>query len=314
MRAAVIDRFGPASILKVRQVPIPPLAANEVLIKVHTSGVASWDVDIRGGWWPEGKPKFPVILGTDGSGVVAAIGSRVRRFNVGDKVYAYAWMNRKGGFYAEYIVLAADKVALIPKILDLREAGAILATGLTAIQGIDGQLKVKRRENVIVHGAAGGVGTLALQFAALRGARILATATGRDGIALVKRLGADAAADGKKENLAEAARRFAPDGIDAIFATAGGKPLEQCIDALKPGGRLAYPNGVEPEPKKRKGIKPLTYDAVPGTREFAQLNRAVEAAKIKVVIAAAFTLDNAAAAHKRIEAGHVLGKIVLKVR
>src|SRR4051812_14988362 len=271
MRAAAIDRFGPPSVLKIRELPVPPIAANEVLIKVHTAGVGSWDVDIRGGWWPEGKPKFPLILGTDGSGTVAGIGKRVGRFKIGDKVYAYAWMNPKGGFYAEYLVVAADKVALVPKNLDLRKSGAILATGLTALQGIADQLKTKRRENVIIHGAAGGVGSLALQFAKLRGARILATATARDGVALVKRLGADAAADGKKENLTEAAHRFAPDGIDAIFATAGGKPLEQCIAALKRDGRLCYPNGVDPEPKKRKGIKVLTYDATPGPRQFAQL-------------------------------------------
>jgi NADPH:quinone reductase-like Zn-dependent oxidoreductase len=314
MRVAAIDRFGPPSVLKVREVPVPPVAANQVLIKVHTAGIGSWDVDIRGGWWPEGKPKFPIILGTDGSGTVAAVGSRVRRFKIGDKVYAYAWMTRKGGFYAEYVAVAADKVALIPKNLDLRESGAILATGLTALQGIDDHLKVKRRENVIVHGAAGGVGTLALQFAKLRGARILATATGRDGVALAKRLGADAAADGKKQKLTETARRFAPDGIDAIFATAGGKPLEQCLDALKRGGRLCYPNGIEPKPKKRKGIKILTYDAIAGVREFAELNRAVEAAKLNVVIAAAFPLEAAAKAHQRIEAGHVLGRVILKIR
>ena len=314
MLAAVIDRFGPPSVLKIREVPVLPIAANEVLIQVHTAGIGSWDVDIRGGWWPEGKPKFPIILGTDGSGTVAAIGPRVRRFKIGDKVCAYAWMNPKGGVYAEYIAVAADKVALIPKNLDLRESGAIPATGLTALQGIDDHLKVKRRENVIIHGAAGGVGTLALQFAKLRGARILATATGRDGVALVKRLGADATADGKKENLTEAARRFAPDGIDAIFATAGGKPLQQCIAALKARGRLCYPNGVEPKPKKRKGIKVLTYDAIPGVRELAKLNRAVEAGKVKAVIAAAFPLEQAAKAHQRIEAGHVLGRVILKVR
>jgi NADPH:quinone reductase-like Zn-dependent oxidoreductase len=314
MRAAALDRFGPPSVLKIREVPVPPIAPNEVLIQVHTAGVGSWDVDIRGGWWPEGKPKFPIILGTDGSGTIAAIGARVRRFDVGDKVYAYAWMNPKGGFYAEYIAVAAEYVAPIPRNLDLRESGAILATGLTALQGIDDHLKIKRREDVIVHGAAGGVGTLALQFAKLRGARILATATGRDGVALIKRLGADATADGKKDNLTEAARRFAPEGIDAIFATAGGKPLEQCLDALKPGGRLCYPNGVEPEPKKRKGIKVLTYDAIPGVRELAKLNRAVEAGKVKAVIAAAFPLEQAAKAHQRIEAGHVLGRVVLKVR
>ncbi|HEV8291062.1 MAG TPA: NADP-dependent oxidoreductase, partial [Tepidisphaeraceae bacterium] len=246
MRVAAIDRFGSPSVLKMREVPVPSIGANEVLIKIHTAGVGSWDVDIRGGWWPEGKPKFPIILGTDGSGTIVAAGGRVRRLKVGDKVWGYAWMSPKGGFYAEYIAVAADKVAWIPKNLDLRESGAILATGLTALQGIDDHLKVKRRENVIVHGAAGGVGSLALQFAKLRGARVLATATGRDGVALVKRLDADAAADGKKETLSEAARRFAPDGIDAIFATAGGKPLEQCIAALKPRGRLCYPNGVEP--------------------------------------------------------------------
>ena len=267
MRAAVIDRFGPASVLKMREVPVPPIAANEVLIRVHTAGVGSWDVDIRGGWWPEGKPKFPIILGTDGSGTVAAIGPRVRGLKVGDKVYGYAWMSAKGGFYAEYVVVAADKTAPIASNLDLRKAGAILAT-----------------------------------------------ATGRDGVALVKRLGADAAADGKKENLAEAAREFAPDGIDAIFATAGGKPLEQCMEALKGGGRLCHPNGVEPEPKKRKGIKVLTYDAVPGAREFAKLNRAVEDGKVRVVIGAAFDLEDAAKAHQLIEAGHVLGRVILRVR
>src|SRR5258706_11508872 len=314
MRAAVIDRFGPASVLKIREVPVPPIAANEILIRVHTAGVGSWVVDIRGGWWPEGKPKFPIILGTDGSGTVAAIGPRVRGLKVGDKVYGYAWMSAKGGFYAEYVVVAADKTAPIASNLDLRKAGAILATGLTAVQGIDDHLKIKRGEDVIVHGAGGAVGPLALQFEKLRGARILATATGRDGVALVKRLGADAAADGKKENLTEAAREFAPNGINAIFATAGGKPLEQCMEALKSRGRLCHPNGVEPQPKKRKGIKVLTYYAVPGAREFAKLNRAVEDGKVRVVIGAAFDLEDAAKAHQLIEAGHVLGRVILRVR
>jgi len=314
MRAAVIERFGPARVLKIRELPVPKLAPAEVLIKVHTAGVGSWDVDIRGGWWPEGKPKFPVILGTDGSGTVAAVGARARKFKIGDKVYGYAWMSHKGGFYAEYITVPLDKISPIPANLDLRKVGAIPATGLTALQGIDDHLKIKRGEDVIVHGAAGGVGSLALQFAKLRCARVLATATGRDGVALVRKLGADAAVDGKKQDLTRAAREFAPDGIDAIFATAGGKPLEQCIAALKRGGRLGYPNGVEPEPKKRNGVKVLTYDAISGLRQFAKLNRAIEDGGIKVIIGAAFDLEDAPKAHQRIEAGHVLGKVVLKAR
>jgi NADPH2:quinone reductase len=314
MYVASIDRFGPPSVLKYHKLPVPPIAPNDVLIYVHTAGIGSWDPEIRAGWWPEGKPKFPVVLGTDGSGTVTAVGSRVRNVKVRDKVYAHAWMNPKGGFYAQYIVVPAEKVAPIPRNLDLRRAGAIPATGLTALQGIDDHLQVQRGENVIIHGASGAVGSLALEFARLRGAHILATATAPDGLALAKRLGAHAVADGKKQNLTEAALRFFPEGVDAIFATAGGKPLEQCMKALKPGGRLVYPNGVEPEPKKHKGIKVVTYDAIAGIDEFARLTRATEAAQLKVVIAAAFPLEAAAKAHQRVEAGHVLGRVVLKIR
>src|SRR5947207_9505748 len=76
MRAATIERFGPPTVLKIRELPIPKISPTEILVKVHTAGVGSWDPDIRGGWWPEGKPRFPLILGTDGSGIVVAVGSR----------------------------------------------------------------------------------------------------------------------------------------------------------------------------------------------------------------------------------------------
>src|SRR5213076_1392294 len=102
-----------------------------------------------------------------------------------------------------------------------KEAAAVPTTGLTAIQGIDDVLHVKRGEAVVIHGASGGVGTLALQFAKLRGARVLATASGRDGVALAKQLGADAAVDGHGANILDAARQFAPEGIDAILALSG---------------------------------------------------------------------------------------------
>jgi NADPH:quinone reductase-like Zn-dependent oxidoreductase len=148
-----------------------------------------------------------------------------------------SFANPKGRFYAEYVAVVAEKVAPVPKPLGLREAGAVPTTGLTALQGIE-HLGVRKGEAVIVHGASGGVGTLALQFAKLRGARVLATASGRDGVALVRRLGADLAVDGK----------------------------------------------------------------------------AVEAAKPRIVIAASYPLAQARKAHERIEKGHVLGKIVLRIR
>jgi NADPH:quinone reductase-like Zn-dependent oxidoreductase len=143
---------------------------------------------------------------------------------------------------------------------------------------------------------------------------VFATASGADGVALVRRLGADAAVDGRREDVAAAVRRFAPDGVDAVLALAGGEALERCLDALRGGGRPAYPNGVEPEPGKRRGIEVTAYDAVAGVREFQRLGRAVEEAKLEVPIAAAYALAEAAKAHERLAAGHVLGKIVLRIR
>jgi NADPH:quinone reductase-like Zn-dependent oxidoreductase len=314
MRAAAIDRFGPPEVLTIRELPIPTVETNEVLIALHTAGVGSWDADIRDGWYPEGKPHFPLVLGTDGSGTVAAVGSRIRRFKPGDRVYSYSWNNPKGGFYAEYVAVVAEKVGSMPRRLDLKQAGAIPTTGLTALQGIDDTLHVKKGETVIIHGASGGVGTLAVQFAKLRGARVFAIASGEDGVALVRRLGADRAVDRAREDIITAAHEFAPDGVHALLALAGGDALERCLDALRPGGRCAYPNGVEPEPKKRRGIDMMSYDAVSGVREFERLGRAVEDAKLRAPIAAAYPLEEAAKAHERLAEGHVLGKILLRIR
>jgi NADPH:quinone reductase-like Zn-dependent oxidoreductase len=314
MAAAAIDRFGGPEVLTLHTLPVPRVDAGEVLIALDTSGVGPWDADIRAGWYPGRKPRFPLVLGTDGAGVVAAVGSRVRRLKVGDRVYSYSWNNPKGGFYAEYVVVVSDKVAPVPELLDLEHAGAIATTGLTALQGVDDALHLKKGEAVIVHGASGGVGTLAVQFAKLRGGRVLATASGSDGLALVRELGADMAVDGRHEDVAAAALCFAPGGVDAVLACAGGDALERALDAVRPGGRVAYPNGIEPEPKKRRGITFIPYDGISGIREFERLNRAVEAAKLKVPIAAAYPLADAAKAHERLAAGHVLGKIVLRIR
>jgi NADPH:quinone reductase-like Zn-dependent oxidoreductase len=314
MQAAAIDKFGRPEVLTLHTLPVPAIDPNEVLIALHTAGVGSWDAAMRGGWWPDGKPRFPLVLGTDGAGTIAAVGSRIRRFHPGDAVYSYSFTNPKGGLYAEYVAVAAEKVAHVPNGLDLEHAGAIATTGLTALQGIDDALHVKKGETVVIHGASGGVGTLAVQFARLRGARVFASVSGADGVALALRLGADAAVNGRHEPLAAAIKRFAPDGIDVLLACAGGEALKRCLDAVKHGGRVAYPHGVEPAPKKRRGLTLKAYNAVPGVREFERLNRAVEEADLDVPIAATYSLAEAARAHERIEAGHVLGKIVLRIR
>ncbi len=313
MRAAAIDRFGGPEVLTIHELPVPPLEHGEVLIKLDTSGVGPWDADIRAGWWPEGQPQFPLVLGTDGAGTIVAMGSHVRRFREGDAVYSYSFLNPKGGFYAQYVVVDAEKVAPVPRGLTLEMAGAIATTGLTAIQGVDDALRLKRDENVIIHGASGGVGTLAVQFAKLREAHVVAVASGADGVALARKLRADVAIDGRHADILAAARNFAHGDIDAVLGFSGGDPLERCIDALKPGGRVAYPNGVEPAPRKRPGIRFIAYDAEAGVRQFEHLGLAVEEAKVQVPIAARFTFGEAAKAHERLDQGHVLGKIVLRI-
>jgi NADPH2:quinone reductase len=97
MKAAAIDRFGGPSNLKLRTLPRPEPGPNEVLIQLHAAGIGVWDADVRKGYWPSGRPKFPLVLGTDGAGTVAAKGSRVRRFDVGERVWAYEFANPKGG-------------------------------------------------------------------------------------------------------------------------------------------------------------------------------------------------------------------------
>src|SRR3981189_1757296 len=222
MFAAAIDHFGGPEVITGHALPVPPVDAGEVLIAVDTAGVGRWDADIREGWYPGRKLHFPLALGFDGAGIIAAVGPRVRRLKVGDEVYSYNWQNPKGGFYTEYVAVPADKAAPIPKRLDLRHAGAIPITGLTALQGIDDALGLKKGEIIIIHGASGGVGTLAVQFARLRGARVFATASGKEGVELVREMGAHAAVDGKRVDIDDQARRFAPDGVDAILALAGG--------------------------------------------------------------------------------------------
>jgi NADPH:quinone reductase-like Zn-dependent oxidoreductase len=313
MLAAAIDHFGEPHVLRVGEVPVPTLEAHEVLIAVDTAGVASWDADMRRGWWPGGRPPFPLVLGTDGSGVIAAVGSRVRRFKPGETVYAYSFANSKGGFYAQYVAVPADATAHPPDILDLLHAGAVPAIGLTALQGVDDMAHVRAAQSIIIHGASGGVGHVALQFAKRRGARVLASASGHDGVALVRRLGADVAIDGKHEDILEAARQFAPHGVDAILAFAGGETLERALDAVREGGKLVYPIGVEPEPKRRKGIDVITYDGEAGVRQFEKLGRAIEEANLTVNIHRSYPLAAVVRAHEQVEQGHIHGKIVLRI-
>jgi NADPH2:quinone reductase len=313
MRAVAIDRFGGPDVLSIHTLPVPELNAQEVLFALHVAGVGTWDGRQRAGAWAEGDEEFPLVLGLDGVGTVAAVGARVERIAVGDRVYSYSYANPKGGYYAEYVAVSAGKVALVPDSLDERSAGALPALGLTALQGVDDALEVAEGQTVLVHGASGNVGMLAVQFAKHRGARVLATASGPDGVAFARRLGADEVIDGRRDDIVAAAKRFAPDGIDAVLAFVGGEELTRCLDVVRHGGRLAYPNGITPEPRKRRGLRIKPYDAEVGIRAFERLGRAIESARPEIPIAEVFRLEDVVKAHERLERGHLLGRIVLSI-
>src|SRR5215469_17145239 len=124
MRAAAIDKGGGPELITLRTLPVPRPAADEVLIAVHTAGVASWDVYVRQHPDELKHSHFPLVLGTDGSGVIAAVGAQVRGFKPGDEVYTYSWDNPQGGFYAEYVAMPAKLVGHLPPGMSLRDAGA----------------------------------------------------------------------------------------------------------------------------------------------------------------------------------------------
>jgi NADPH:quinone reductase-like Zn-dependent oxidoreductase len=254
------------------------------------------------------------VLGTDGSGLIAARGARVRRFQIDDRVWSYEYGNPKGGFYAEYVAVNVESVAPLPRRLDMLQGGAGCATGLTAQQGIDRHLALQEGETVLIFGASGAVGTLAVQFARRRGARVIGTARAGEAAAVVRELGAEAVVDARSADAVERLRQIAPGGLDAALALAGGEMLERCLDLVRAAGRIAYPNGVEPEPRARLDVRTIAYDAEAGRKEFEELDRAVEEARLRVPVDSVYPLDQAAQAHARVQRGHVIGRVVLRAR
>lgn len=314
MRAAAIDRFGGPETIRPRDVPVPEVEPDEVLIRVEAAGVGVWDPEEREGHLAGiygGSPRFPYVLGSDGAGTVEAVGSRVRKFREGDRVYAYGFMNPKGGFYAQYVAVKEQNAAPVPMGLSIEQAGAMPVDAITALCGLDGVLKLKGGESVMIIGASGGVGHLAVQLAKRMGARVLAVASGEDGVALAKKLGADAAVDGHKGDVERAAREFAPDGLDAALVTAGGPEVDRALRAVRPGGVVAYPNGVEPELKAAENVRAEAYDGTPTPEILGTLNRLIAAGPFEVHVAKVFPLEKAAEAHRALE-GHFLGKIAIK--
>jgi len=315
MRAVALDKFGGPEALKIQNIPIPQAEANEVLIRVEAAGVGAWDPYEREGRFVEImgiKPTFPYVLGTDGAGTIAATGKDVTRFKEGDRVYAAQLANPKGGFYAQYVVVKADNTSLIPDDLSIEQAAVLPTDALTALTGLEKVLGLKSGESLMVFGASGGIGHLAVQLAKRLGARVFAIASGDDGVQLAKNLGADSAVDGRSENVLKAAQKFAPNGLDAALVTAGGPDTDEALSAIRKGGRIAYPHGVMPEPTAPDGVGFEAYDGENTPELIERLNSLIESGPFEVHVDETFSLEEASKAHAALDEHH-LGKIALRV-
>ena len=313
MRAVAIDQFGGIDKMKPRKMPVPEVAADEVLVRVDTAGVGVWDpFEREGGFAKEFgmHANFPLVLGSDGAGTIEEVGDQVHNLKRGDRIYGINLMSPKGGFYAEYTAVKASNAAVIPQVLSTRDAGVLAVDGVTALDGLDKTLRLKAGESILILGASGGIGHLAVQLAKRMKARVLAVASGQDGVEFVKQLGADKVIDGHREDILKAAHEFAPKGLDAALLTAGGKAAEQAIAALREGGRAAYPNGVEDVPQARKGVTVTSYNGEPDPKTFAKLNELIDGGPFEVHIARTFKLEDAAEAQRALET-HYLGKLAL---
>jgi NADPH:quinone reductase-like Zn-dependent oxidoreductase len=315
MRAVALDKFGGPEALKIQNLPVPQIDADEVLIRVEAAGVGAWDPFEREGGFVEitgSKPTFPYVLGTDGAGTIAAVGKDVSRFKEGDRVYGAELANPKGGFYAQYAAVKADNVSLIPGDLTIEQAAVLPSDGLTALTGLEKVLRLKSGESLMVFGASGGIGHLALQLAKRLGARVFAIASGDDGVRLCQKLGADSAVDGRGDDVLKAAKEFAPNGIDAALVTAGGEITDQALSAIRKGGRIAYPHGVMPEPNAPDGVKIEAYDGETSRALIDRLNALIDSGPFGVHVDRTFGLEEVSEAHEAL-AQHHLGKIALRI-
>jgi len=308
MKAAVAERAGGPSVLKAREVPVPEPDANEILIRVDSAGVGEWDP-----WLREGAAgSFPQVLGSDGAGTVVAVGEKVKGFKVGDHAYGYAINNPKGGFYAEYVAIPEDAAALTPKTLRGEEAGAFAVSGLTALIGLE-KLNLRPGSRLMIIGASGGVGHVALQLAKRMKVKVMAVSSGPDGVELTERLGADVSLDGRKEGLLDAIDKLAPEGLDGALLFTNSEELNKALSKVRKGGGIAWPNGVEPVPTAPSSVKTYSYDGLPEKKLYERLNELVSKGAFHVELSKVYPLERAAQAHKDVEKHH-LGKLAFRIR
>jgi NADPH:quinone reductase-like Zn-dependent oxidoreductase len=303
MKAVQIHAFGGPEVLQYEDVPQPQPNANEILVRVHAAGVNPVDWKIREGYL---SATLPLIMGIDFSGMVESVGSGVTKYRSGDAVFGQV-ADESGG-YAEYAVAMESDVARKPEGLDHIRAAALPVAGLVPWQALFDTANLTAGQTVLIHGAAGGVGSFAVQFAKWKGARVIGTASG-DHVEQVRQLGADEVIDYRKTKFEEVAR-----DIDVVLDTIGGETQERSWRVLKRGGVLA--SLVQPPPAEKAaahGVRGFFVRQKANGDQLATIADLIVKGKVKVKVETVLPLKEAAKAQELSKTGHSGGKIVLEV-
>ncbi|MEP7038208.1 MAG: NADP-dependent oxidoreductase [Acidobacteriota bacterium] len=304
MKAILINEYGNNDVVNYTDVMRPEPKRDEILVKVHAAGVNPVDWKIRNGAGSRMNLELPIMLGGEIAGTIEKVGDNVTDFKEGDAVYGII----KTGGFAEYAIAKSGEIALKPQSLDFKHAAAIALGGLTAWQSIFDLADLESGQRILITGASGGVGSLAVQFAKAKGAYVIGTASG-DNEEFVRSLGANEFIDYKKQNFEEIVR-----DVDVVFDTVGGDTFEKAFQVLKKGGFLvtsvAFPN----EEKAREfSIKAARVFCKPNAEELAAISKLVEEGKLKARIATVLPFAEVKKALDLSESGRANGKIVLQV-
>jgi NADPH:quinone reductase-like Zn-dependent oxidoreductase len=303
MKAVRIRSFGGPDVLKYEDVPLPQPGAGEIRIRVIAAGVNPVDWKIRQGY---GNFTLPMTMGVDVSGVVDAVGEKEKTFEIGDNVYAKVTPGQGG--YAEYTVTDASQAAAKPKSIGFVEAAAIPTAGLAAWQAIFDTAGLKTGQSILVHGAAGGVGSFAVQLAKWKGAFVIGTASG-DHTRFVKELGADQVIDYKAHKFEDVVH-----DLDVVMDTVGGDTFDRSWSVLKPGGFLVTTVAMVPEGAAASHSVGASHIVTqPDGKELADIAELIDEGYIKPQVTLVLPLAQAKKAQELSESQHTKGKIVLRV-
>ena len=308
MKAVRMHAYGGPEVLKFEDAPRPDPASGEVLVRVHAAAVNPVDWKIRAGYM-KGFLNYnlPLIPGWDFSGVVEATGPGVVDWRQGDQVYARPDLSRNGA-YAEYIAVKASELGRKPKSLDHAQAAAIPLAALTAWQALIDACGLKAGQRVLIHAAAGGVGTFAVQLAKWKGAYVIGTASEKNH-AFLKQLGADEVIDYNQVKFEDVVR-----DVDVVLDTMAGETRDRSWQVLKKGGILVTILGQPSQDDAAKhGVRGVGVFVQPNHQELDEFASLVDSGKLRPVVEAVLPLTDAARAHEMNQTLHTRGKIVLRV-